>query len=133
MVCEWVSDCYLTSSEQLFSHIMARTRWWWCPFYTRSTCLVGYFNSASSPRQQSMGRHVASLGHIFLILSQPVLALTLNCRVLNGVSTNTCTNFIVSGLCRLGLEPILYSHSRGACYPVTPPMWSLTLGDAAFV
>jgi hypothetical protein len=80
-----------------------------------------------------MGRHVASLGHIFLILSQPVLALTPNCRVLNRVSVNTCTNFIVSGLSRLGLEPKLYPHSRGACYPITPPIWSLTLGDAAFV
>jgi hypothetical protein len=30
------------------------------------------FYSASSLKQQSVGRHVAPLGHIILILSQPV-------------------------------------------------------------
>jgi len=32
--------------------------------------------SASSLKQQSAGRHVARLGHIILILSQPVFALS---------------------------------------------------------
>ena len=32
--------------------------------------------SASSLKQQSLGRHVAPLGHIILILSQPVFALS---------------------------------------------------------
>ena len=34
------------------------------------------FNSASSLKQQSAGRHVAPLGHIILIPSQPVFALS---------------------------------------------------------
>jgi len=34
------------------------------------------FYSASSLKQQSTVRHVAPLGHIILILSQPVFALT---------------------------------------------------------
>ena len=33
-------------------------------------------NSARSLKQQSAGRHVAPLGHIILILSQPVFALS---------------------------------------------------------
>ena len=33
------------------------------------------FHSASSLKQQSAGRRVAPLGHIILILSQPVFAL----------------------------------------------------------
>ena len=35
------------------------------------------FYSASSLKQQSAGRHVAPLGHIILIPSQPVFALSL--------------------------------------------------------
>jgi hypothetical protein len=34
------------------------------------------FYSASSLKQQSAGRHVAPLGHIIMISSQPVFALT---------------------------------------------------------
>jgi hypothetical protein len=34
------------------------------------------FYSASSLKQQSAGRHVATLGHIILISSQPVFALS---------------------------------------------------------
>jgi hypothetical protein len=34
------------------------------------------FYSTSSPKQQSVGRHVAPLGHIILIPSQPVFALS---------------------------------------------------------
>jgi hypothetical protein len=29
---------------------------------------------ASSPKQQSVGKHVSSLGHIILILNQPIFA-----------------------------------------------------------
>ena len=35
------------------------------------------FNSASSLKQQPAGRHVTPLGHIILIPSQPVFALSL--------------------------------------------------------
>jgi hypothetical protein len=34
------------------------------------------FNSASSRKQESAGRHVAPLGHIILIPSQPVFTLS---------------------------------------------------------
>ena len=48
-------------------------RWWWV--------LLGQhaewdFYSASSLKQQSAGRHVAPLGNIILIQSQPVFALS---------------------------------------------------------
>jgi hypothetical protein len=51
-------------------------RWWRGPLYTRPTRLVGFFYSASWLKQQSVDRHVASLGHIILITSQPVFVLT---------------------------------------------------------
>jgi hypothetical protein len=47
------------------------------------------FYSASSLKQQSVGRHVAPLGHIILIPSQPVFALSPYCCVLRGEATNT--------------------------------------------
>ena len=40
--------------------------------------------SASSLKQQSAGRYVASLGYIILIPSQPVCALSPYCCVLSG-------------------------------------------------
>jgi hypothetical protein len=40
------------------------------------------FYSASSLKQQSVGRRVAPLGHIILIPSQPVFALSLNAACL---------------------------------------------------
>jgi hypothetical protein len=42
------------------------------------------FYSAISPKQQSAGRHVAPLGHIILIPSQPVFALSPYCCVISG-------------------------------------------------
>ena len=47
------------------------------------------FHSASSLKQQSAGRHIAPLGHIILIPSRPVFALS---------EEATNTNFIVVGL-----------------------------------
>jgi hypothetical protein len=57
-----------------------------------------------------MDRHVAQLGHIILIPSQPVFALSPKCCVLSGEATNT--NFIFIGLTRPGLEPTIY-HTWG--------------------
>ena len=51
---EWVSDVCLTLNWWFRSYIMSRAshmlmRWWWCPlFCTSPTCLVRFFNSASS-------------------------------------------------------------------------------------
>jgi hypothetical protein len=42
------------------------------------------FYSALSPKQQSAGRHVAPLGHIILIPSQPIFALSPYCCVISG-------------------------------------------------
>jgi len=50
------------------------------------------FHSASSLKQQSADKHAATLGHIILIPSEPVCALSL-CCMLSGEATNT--NFIV--------------------------------------
>ena len=47
------------------------------PFCTRPTRLVGFFHSARPPKQQSMGKDVAPLGHIILILIKPVFLLLL--------------------------------------------------------
>jgi len=51
------------------------------------------FYSTRSLKQQSAGKHVALLGHIILIPSQPVFDLSPKCCVLCGESTNT--DFIV--------------------------------------
>ena len=62
----------LTTSVQFFSYIVAGTSyismrwWWWCPLCTRPTRLVGFY-CASSLKQHSAGRHVASLWHIIMI------------------------------------------------------------------
>ena len=64
------------------------------------------FYNASSLEQQSADRHVIPLEHFILILSQPVFALSSQCSMLSGEATNT--NFIVFGLTRLGLEPMIY-------------------------
>ena len=67
------------------------------------------FYGASALKQQSATRLVAPLGHIILIPSQPVFALSLSC-VLRGEATNT--NFIVFGLTRPELEPTI-CRTRG--------------------
>ena len=53
-----------------------------------------------------MDRDVTSLGHIILIPSQPVFALSPKCCMLSGEATNT--NFIIFGLARPGLETTIY-------------------------
>ena len=64
------------------------------------------FYSASSLNQKSAGRHVHPLGHIILIPSQPVFALSPSCCMLSGKATNT--DFIVVGLTRPGLKSTIY-------------------------
>ena len=71
----------------------------WLLFNTNSAIFQLY-------HQQSAGRHIAPLGHIILIPSQPVFALTPYCCVLNEEAKNT--NFIVFGLSQPRLEPTIY-------------------------
>jgi hypothetical protein len=61
---------------------------------------------ASSLKQQSADRHVIPLGHIILIQSQPVFALSLYCYIVSWEATHT--NFIVN----VWLELTIY-HTRG--------------------
>jgi hypothetical protein len=68
------------------------------------------FYSAISLKHQSAVRHVAPLGHIILNPSHPVFALTSLLCVLSGEATHT--NFIVFGLTRPELEPMIY-RTRG--------------------
>jgi hypothetical protein len=55
-----------------------------------------------SAGSQSADRHVSSLGHIYLIPSQPVFVISPLCWVLSGEAANT--NFIVFGLTRQQLK-----------------------------
>ena len=82
---EWVSDNCLTSNEQFFSCIMARTIY-----------ILWDDDDINFVLDQYAGRHVVPLGHIITIPSQPVFAVTPQCCVLSGEAANT--NFIVFGL-----------------------------------
>ena len=69
------------------------------------------FYTSSSLIQKSTSRHVISLGHIILIPSQPVFALTQQRWVLTWEATYT--NYIFFGLTRLELEPTTYDTQGG--------------------
>ena len=77
-MCEWVSDCCLTSTQQ-FSVISWQEQ---VNFQWDDVCFVldkhaeFDFYSTSSLKQQFAGRYVAPLGHIIPIPSQPVFAIT---------------------------------------------------------
>ena len=75
--------------------------WWWGLLCSRPTLWVGFLHSASSLKQKSADRHVAPLGHIIPIPSQPVFLFLLNA----GRSTKYQLN-------SLGLEPTIY-RTRG--------------------
>ena len=76
-----VSECCLILNEHFLRYIMARTlvtvdemmMMRLCPLCTRPTRLV-VFLCDSSLQQRSEGKYVPALGHIILILSQPVFA-----------------------------------------------------------
>jgi len=79
----WVCNCCLSPNDRYFSYIMARPSCFPWDYYDvcfcirpTLTCLVGFFYSTSSLKQQSTGKHVAPLWHIILIPSAPVYALT---------------------------------------------------------
>ena len=62
--------------------------------------------SASSLKQQSEGRHVSPLGHIILILSQPVFALCF--LMLRAYRRSNKYQFDGLWFDRPGLEPTIY-------------------------
>ena len=101
------------SNQQFFSHNMARTCYnEWNDDDDVHLVLDQHayldFYSGSSLKQQSAGRHVAPLGHIHLIQSQPVLALTsFKAACCSKEARNT--NFVVFGLNRTGFEPTNYN------------------------
>jgi len=65
--------------------------------------MLSQLDSASELKQQYEGRHV---GHIFLIQSQLVFALTPLCCVLSGQAANIY--FIIFGLIQPELVPTIY-------------------------
>jgi 23S rRNA maturation-related 3'-5' exoribonuclease YhaM len=87
--------------------------------YKTNTLSLIYY-SASSLKQQSMDIHVTPLGHIILIQSQPVFALS--------------TNYIIFDLTRSMLEHTIYStrgeHSYRCSNTRSPALEESTLIDA---
>jgi hypothetical protein len=77
---EWVSDYCLTPTQQFFSYIMTRISYFQWNYDEVHFVLDQHaeldFYSASSLKQQSTGRRVAPLGHIILISSQQIFALS---------------------------------------------------------
>jgi len=71
------------------------------------------FYSASSVKQQSADIHVAPLGHIILIPSQPVFALSLYATCL---AEKQQIPILWSGLTRTGLDPIIYALEASTYY-----------------
>ena len=107
-----VSDCCLTPIRQFFCYIMTEQVNFQCNddkihFVLDQHSLLDFY-SACSLKQQSADRHVAHLGHIIPILSQPVFALspTYYYCLLSREATNT--NLIVFGLTRSGIGPTIY-------------------------
>jgi hypothetical protein len=98
----------------LHAHIECGSSWVQCPCRVKPKTIKLIF------KQQSVGRHVASLRYIILIPSQPFFALSpLDC-VLSGETTNI--NFIVFGLTRQGHWTHELPHSMWACKHITPMM-----------
>jgi hypothetical protein len=77
---EWVSNCCLTHSQNFLAiSWREQVNFQWDDDEVRfgiDQLAQLDFNSASSLKQQSPGRHVAPLGHIILIPRQPVFALS---------------------------------------------------------
>jgi len=84
-------------------------RWWWGPLCTRPT------------RLGHADRHVTPPGHIILILSQPVFALSPSCCVLSGEARDI--NFIVFGLTRSALEITIYRTRVAITLPMKFAMY----------
>ena len=79
-------------------------KWWWGSLCSRPAHLDFY--SASSLKQRSTGRYIAPLGHIILVPSQPVFALS------NAACLVTNTMSIVFGLTQAGLYHTRDEHAN---------------------
>jgi hypothetical protein len=77
-------------------------RWRWCPLC--SSLLFMMLSHWNKSLWIDMSPHS---GHIILIPSQPVFALSPSCYVLSGEATNT--NFIVFGLTRLETSEVTFT------------------------
>ena len=77
------------------------------PVYQTDMLNLGVY-SARSLKQQSMGRYVAPIEHIILILSQAVFALTFLCCVLSVEAARP--NLRVFGLTRTWRESTIYHN-----------------------
>jgi hypothetical protein len=82
--------------------------------HKRWRCSVDYVSLSSifggSNGLNYLQRHVSLLGHIILIPSEPVFALSSRCCVLSGEASTI--NFILFGFIRQQLEPTIYSIRR---------------------
>ena len=76
---EWVSDCCLTPTQQFSAISWREVNFQWdddeVHFVLDQHAELDFY-SASSLKQQSADRYVALLGHIILIPSQQLFALT---------------------------------------------------------
>ena len=86
----YYSECFVSPRGQLFHYIMAGT--WDNGDHDVRYVLDQHaqldFNGTSSLKQQSESRHVALLGNIILIPSQLVVALTPECCMRKGETSN---------------------------------------------
>ena len=124
----WVSEWLLfNTNSAIFSAISCREQvnfqWDYVRFVLGRHAELDCY-STSSLKQQSADRYVVPLGHIILIPSQSVFALSPKCSVLSGKATNT--NFIVFGLTRSGIEPMISrTRSDNANHYTSDAVWNL--------
>jgi hypothetical protein len=111
----WMRDCSLTPSQQLFGYFTARTnyismRWFWrCLLCTRPTLLVRFYY-VSLLKQQSVCRHFY---HTLSYFASPSVFVLLNVekRESTGLSSKTQSTVLVS-----------------STETITPPIWSPKTG-----
>ena len=106
---EWVSEWLLFNAKRVIFQLIVRISY--IQWDDDDVCFVLDqhaqldFYSPSSVKQQSASRYVTPLGHIILILNQPVLLLLLNTACL--VDKHNI-NFIVFGFTQSGIKPMIY-------------------------
>ena len=83
------------------------------------------FYRARSLKQQSVGRH------IFLIPNEQIFTLTPKCCVLSGEAANT--NFMIVGLNRPGLKPMIYPNPNEGANNYTTDVVIIIMNKSAFL